>query len=199
MSSLSVSRTRLLAPVWAKISVIMLRSSPSAFARPRPSARAAVLMFMTMFTSAFTWAALPISPVWERLMLMSSRMGLSLRKVSLSPPMMRKSEPSRAWLILEAMAPSREAAPSALAAVSISFWTWSETVAQFMKVVPADAWRRLSLFSRKMFLMAASLLTTVKTTSARDVSSARLVQCFASSSSASLAAVVVSMSLTAVI
>ncbi len=63
MSSLSVSSTRLLAPVCANTSVIILRSSPSASASPSPSARAAVLMFITMLTRALTCAALPISPV----------------------------------------------------------------------------------------------------------------------------------------
>ena len=129
---------------------------------------------------------------------MLSRMGLILMKVSLSPPMMRKREPSRAWLMLDAMAASRVDAPMALAEVSMSFWIWSETVAQLTKVVPAAFLRRLSWFSMKMFLMAASLLTTVKTTSASEVSSARLVQCLAPSSSARLAAAEVSVSLIAV-
>ena len=59
MSSPSVWSTREFAPVCEKTSRNIVRSRPSAAPSPRPSASPAVLMFITMLTSAFTWAALP--------------------------------------------------------------------------------------------------------------------------------------------
>ena len=50
------------APVWEKTSRTMARSSPSAAARPSPSASPAVLMFITILTSAFSFAACPARP-----------------------------------------------------------------------------------------------------------------------------------------
>ncbi len=126
-------------------------------------------------------------------------MGLNFKKVSSSPPMMRNNLPSRAWLILEAIAASRVQAPTALAAESISFCILSETVAQLMKTLPSAPMRRLFCSSMKMFLIALSLLTTVNITSASDVSSAKLSQFLASSSSANFWAAWESRSLTAVI
>ena len=63
MSSPSVASTREFAPVCEKTAMTVFRSRPREAARPRPSARPAVLMFMTMFTSAFTCAAWPAVPM----------------------------------------------------------------------------------------------------------------------------------------
>ncbi len=89
MSSASVSKTREFAPVWEKISQSIFRSSPSASAMPKPSAKAAVLMFMTMFTRALTWAARPASPTKRKLMLRSSNRSFTLSKTSCLPPIIK--------------------------------------------------------------------------------------------------------------
>src|SRR5947208_1033253 len=62
MSSPSVCKTREAAPVSEKTSRNIARSRPSASPRPRPSAKPAVLIFITMLTSAFTFAASPAFP-----------------------------------------------------------------------------------------------------------------------------------------
>ena len=51
------------APVWEKTSRSIVRSSPSESPRPNPSANPAVLMFITILTSAFTCAAWPVLPM----------------------------------------------------------------------------------------------------------------------------------------
>ena len=54
MSGPSVSSTLELAPVCEKTSFTIFKSSPRASANPNPSASPAVLMFITMFTSALS-------------------------------------------------------------------------------------------------------------------------------------------------
>ena len=54
-----------------------------------PQASPAVLIFITMFTSAFTCAALPEAPMWRREMLRSLRIGSARCKAASVPPVMR--------------------------------------------------------------------------------------------------------------
>ena len=60
-----------------------------ASARPRPSARPAVLIFITMFTNALSLAALPVSPMYLLVTERASRIGLARSKASCLPPHMR--------------------------------------------------------------------------------------------------------------
>src|SRR6266403_3832696 len=89
MSSPSVSRTREFAPVCEKTSRNNLRSRPSAAPRPRPSARPAVLMFITMLTSAFTLPASPAFPTKRIWAASSFKIGSAFRNASSFPPHIR--------------------------------------------------------------------------------------------------------------
>src|SRR5207245_9987732 len=86
ISSPSVSRTREAAPVCEKTFLNISRSRPSAAPSPRPSARPAGLIFITMLTSAFTFAASPALPMNRIVDPSSFKMGSALRNASSLPP-----------------------------------------------------------------------------------------------------------------
>src|SRR5437667_2410760 len=89
ISSPSVSNTREFAPVCENTSRSIVKSKPSAAPRPSPSARPAVLMFITMLTSAFTFAASPALPMNRIFAASSFKIGSALWNVSSFPPHIR--------------------------------------------------------------------------------------------------------------
>src|ERR1043166_4439980 len=89
MSSPSVSSTREFAPVCEKTSRSIVRSMPNAAPSASPSANAAVLIFITMLTSAFTLAASPALPIKRTTDASSFNTGSPLRKASSFPPHIR--------------------------------------------------------------------------------------------------------------
>ena len=115
-------------------------------------------------------------------------MGRTRLKTLRLPPHIRYSVPWRAWVMLEAMQPSREEAPTAAARSSTSTWTAGEMVAQLIKVVPLALANRESPEVEKIERTAASSVTTVMTTSERAVTSARVLGAAQLSSLASLRA-----------
>ena len=115
-------------------------------------------------------------------------MGRTRLKTLRLPPHIRYSVPWRAWVMLEAMQPSREEAPTAAARSSTSTWTAGEIVAQLIKVVPLALANRESPEVAKIERTAASSVTTVMTTSERAVTSARVLGAAQLSSLASLRA-----------
>src|SRR5436853_496730 len=64
----------------------IFKSSPSASPRPSPSANPAVLIFITMLTSAFTLAASPALPMKRTLEANSLSTGTAFRKAFSFPP-----------------------------------------------------------------------------------------------------------------
>ena len=102
-------------------------------------------------------------------------MGRTRLKTLRLPPHIRYSVPWRAWVMLEAMQPSREEAPTAAARSSTWTWTAGEMVAQLIKVVPLASVSSESPEVEKIERMAASSVTTVMTTSERAVTSARVL------------------------
>ena len=85
----SVSSTREFAPVWEKTSRNIVRSRPAAAPRPRPSASRAVLMFITILTSAFTLPASPALPTKQIWAASSFKIGSAFRNASSFPPHIR--------------------------------------------------------------------------------------------------------------
>ncbi len=102
-------------------------------------------------------------------------MGRTLLNTLRLPPHIKYSVPLRACVILEAMQPSREEAPTASARCSTSTCVAGEIVAQLIKTVPLASLSRESPRFEKMERMAASSVTTVRTTSLAAVTSARVL------------------------
>src|SRR5437764_1497328 len=84
--TLPVTKTREAAPVCAKTSRSVFRSTPSAAPSASPSARPAVLIFITMLTSAFTLAASPALPTNRTVEASSLSKGSAFRKAVSAPP-----------------------------------------------------------------------------------------------------------------
>ena len=140
---------------------------------PRPSASAAVLIFITILTKALTWAALPASPTKRKLMLKSSSKSFTELKTSSCPPIIKYRVPSRAWVMLEAIQPSRVWAPISAAAASRRTWSPGERVAQLINNFPEELENKLSASLKKIDSMAASLVTTVRMISEWAVTSVK--------------------------
>ena len=91
--------------------------------------------------------------------------------------------------MLEAMQPSSDSAPAALARPSTSTWTAGLIVAQLMNTRPSAPVNRLSPSPAKMVRIEASSITTVMMTSDNSVTCTKVLHAVVPNSSAnSLAA-----------
>mmetsp|Transcript_5895 Transcript_5895/g.10639 ORF Transcript_5895/g.10639 Transcript_5895/m.10639 type:complete len:216 (-) Transcript_5895:403-1050(-) len=102
--------------------------SPLCSARVRPSAKAAIMLPITILTTSFMWAPFPASPRKKLAFPMTSRAGVAASNSSLSPPVKKIKVPCSAGPLEPETGASRNLPPLALIAASMALAVSASTV-----------------------------------------------------------------------